>query len=1291
MPTYKKYFKHKFLLNGVELNNVSIGASAIGKFEEPLDEAGLHLPFTMRDYEYPMRGLLQILSEDYKGKIIDTTYIILSDEVEEGSKYGEWKHNLHVMEYSGKYDAYLYHTFTYTKPLKNDNPAPFAIIENVNGEGATGYNLVVRLQPINVRTSYYANEPILFPQVSKAYQGKSFVAPIYHTYSEVDAFIKVDGGSKHILSNSSTSIQLSEGSHYIDYGINSVVSSVFPTGGERVIYRFYVNAISRSGISLLDALNIVRDSKPFESKLYHEATRLFNIDESITSYLSKIELPQMFLQKATMRQILNTMFSYINAISRFIYNSEDIDTLSMDEFNKVIGSFDIQDVIAFSSNQEATTFYNQGVVWGERMLPTSFEEETMVSPAENLYKTVRSMQIQLKDTNFGIQLEAELYQPKLFSVMIDQVKFQAMVGEENDFVFNNFVLDLTPRFINREEWQLKLTTVNFPTTVIEPFFGENLGLRQNKVSNLYWQQGSKKIEFAEVFGEVLETNLIKSTIGEALKEHFTRNMIPAQFKFDAGSGANVLVTRYQFSSSLEGITNTQYYNQLKFQLKYITFESFPFQTHRENIANSPYYTEGRLNQSDKAMNISFASMRAHGDTQRSGVPSITFTKLYEDYQDILRWGMKDDDDYIIVEEKFEYHNEFVKATYTATKDHNRLSLWTKVDQEYRWQEIPQSNQVFERQELFNENIIVTNPDTTLTEQLTMIKDTALELIFGTLMNDWKDDDTDGKTKVTLAYVRTDGFNEIYPDTTSYKYAILAPVRSFGGKHGFSFVFGFDGNQVAGDKLDFDGTNYYNKAVRYTDENGEFTTLWFTLATKFLFESGSLENNDGFSEEERHSNYPLTRFLLNMSPSDFITHQSGSLDYNSADYNGLMFGKKDKSQSIKLAIQTSVFPLDYKEYVFGINFFTNNFIVNNPETEFGTTIGTTLFFYPYTDGTQYDKFSVYRLKTTSGIGTAKMLVSGSNVTFSNGQFRFGGDISLTNVTSWAIADEYGNLYMACNKPYNGFNVSRYHFYPNQQVIGSEKYSDGDVNINMEGLLTLGDEIGITSFVFPVVTFADGLTITTTITTTQSTNFVVNMSNTFNVSDEISVSKSSNFEQMFNDKLSLGETIAIIKSTDYLFNFSDGFEVSDATFDIASFVFPVTSFNDQLSLDAPFEVIKSTNYVSDLTSVITLSDSSTIVQPIAFNTSFSDTITVSETIGVHRNPTNWVYWGTSGSYNNTVTNIASGSNCNSSSVIDAWLETTYPASNYSYGYIMRVLVSNEDLVLCDPRYYYYFATS
>ena len=1356
MPRYKKYFKHKFVLNGVELTNVSIGASAIGKFEEPLDEAGLHLPFTTRGYEYPMRGLLQIESEDYAGNQIEATYIILSDEVEEGSKYGEWKHNLRVMEYSGKYDSYLYHTFTYTKPLKNNNPAPFRILSDVNGEGALGFNYVVRLQPLDIKTSYYVDESITLPQVYEAVQGTQFVAPYYHTFTKVDAIIRIDGGSTHVLSDSPYTFTFdTAGEHYIDYGFNAVDSATVPDGGETIMYRFYVNAIARNNLSVLDAINIIRDSKPFESKIYHEQTRLFNIDPTIEPYLASVEMPQMFLQKATMRQILNTIFSYVNAISRFYYNSEEIDTLSMDEFNKVIGDFTIEDVVAYGSSQEASKLFNQGIVWGERVLPSSFDEETTTTPAENLYKTVRSTQIQLTDTHFSLPLETELYQPVKFFNKIEEVRLHSPVSSANDIVLSNFALDLSARFINREEWLLKLGTVNFPTTEISPLFGETLGLRENRVSNLYWQQGSKKIDLSEVVGEVVQANLVYNTINEALKEYLTRNMPEPQYHYDSGSGTTLLVTRYTLTTSLDTpILEERAYRDLQFQLKYITFESFPFQTHRENISNSLYYSEGRLNQNDKAMNISFASLRAHGDTQRSGVPSIQFQKIYEDYSNLLRWGMKDENDYIIVEEKFEFHNEFVKATYVATKDHNRLSLWTKVDQEYRWQEIPQSNQVFERQEIFNENVVITEPNANMLEQTTMITSNALNLIFGTLMNEWYHSTTGGKTKVTLSYIRTDGFLEVYPDDYYSRYLILAPVRSFGGKHGFSFVFGFDGNQVAGDAIerkDVSGAEtYWNKAIRYTNLNGEFTQMWFAFVTKFLDDEF---HDDGFTEQERLQNYPLSKIenQEDFVTNDYVTHKSGSMDITSSTYNPLMFGKKDKSQSIKVAIQTSVFPFDYKQYVIGISFFTNNFLVNNPETEFDTVVGTPLYFYPYTNGTTYDKFTTYKIK--SGYGTPILLQNGVNVSYSSGQFRFSSPISMTGLTSWAIGDSLGNLYLACNYNYNGFNVSRQHFYPNEAVIGGERVAEGDVLFNLETNLNIISFENILAFDFPSVDLEDNMAITSGLTITKSTNFVIDVDDLFGLDSNFGVLKFEDYIFTLQDDFAMTSGFTVVKSTNFVVTLSDDTPLA-SEFTETAFVFPSTSLSDTLGITSGFSVTKSTDNVVEATDtfgvsstlsetkfefpIITMSDSiaitsgfsitvsTNITESFVDNLGISAVITIAPALNVgslsdsialtsgftvekstdlfvgsiadnlgissslsvtkYEKSYKWVYTGTSGTYDQTVSYNTGTSTCPTTSGTLSWLNTNYPPAGYSTGYDMRVERLG-DGVLCSPQYYYY----
>ena len=88
-------------------------------------------------------------------------------------------------------------------------------------------------------------------------------------------------------------------------------------------------------------------------------------------------------------------------------------------------------------------------------------------PSENRYKTVRANDVQLTDASFHLPLEYELYFPKKFEVMIRRVSVIWGDGS-NEFVdYTNFVLDLTSRFINEDEWKLKDIVLTSQTYVIE--------------------------------------------------------------------------------------------------------------------------------------------------------------------------------------------------------------------------------------------------------------------------------------------------------------------------------------------------------------------------------------------------------------------------------------------------------------------------------------------------------------------------------------------------------------------------------------------------------------------------------------------------------------------------------------------------------------------------------------------------------------------------------------------------------------------------------------------------------
>jgi len=691
--------------------------------------------------------------------------------------------------------------------------------------------------------------------------------------------------------------------------------------------------------------------------------------------------------------------------------------LTIDRFNETDGTFNFEDLSHYTTNQDAQNLANKGLNWLEQVLPNNLEEPTMKSPAQDNYKTVRSTNIQIKDTQFELKLEKPIYQLKRFSVNLGTVTYAfGDIIETIDLDFDDFELDLTARVINKEEWDLKLTTANFPTMVLNPFWDWDVGLRENKVGNLYWRQGDTSIKLADPYGDVNQENLVYNVIEEALYEHFMRYTPNPEFN---ASDQMAELNTLDFT--------IPDYKDLKFNVEYITLENMNAQVEREDISYSDYYTEARINQSSKVLNVVNATRKSYGELQRSGVPNITFSRHHESLTDLLEVGNKQEDGYVIVQRKIEWHNNYIYATYVATKDHNRLSQFIGLDQAYRWAEIPTSNQVYECIESYTDYIVISDPSTTITPATTKLYSNALNYMFGTLMNYWGT--TDGKTKVTLSYIRTDGFLDIYPNDGTYNYGVMTPVASFGVKGGFVFNFGFENNQVAGVRVKESTTSglFWNDAVRYTNRQGTFNEFWFQLTN--VYSSASA----GWADDEETFNYPLARTSLSTvfgSLTDTV-FGCGNMIPTHASYDALV-RYKDRSQSFKVSYQNTVISNTYLEYIFGQAFYSNNFIVKNPKQVYNEVVGTPMYLYVYEDGTTYGKFEDLKIK--DGYETPVLLVRSTNVTFTSRQFRFTGSIDLSGATSWAIGDADGNLYIACNDNHNGFNVSEQHLRPGLLEIG-----------------------------------------------------------------------------------------------------------------------------------------------------------------------------------------------------------------------------------------------------------------
>jgi len=1027
---------YEFLLNGETLN-ATIGAMVYDKLEEALDEAAFHLPITTFEFPKKILGLLEIKVSD--GQLQkDFNLLIISDEVSDTSKDGFYEHNLIAIEYTHKLDKKFISALTFTQPFVRNARAPFEFFIE-GGPEVTSPGIKEIVPRVDVNETYRFQQVLNIP-----IKDQSIVAVLGGSELR-DTYIKTNlngYNSTYNVSQNSLNITIpnEEGFFYIDAGY--LHQSEFVKK-----FRHYFRVIRNIGYTLYDMIERVRASIPIERESFFEQTRIFELDSNLVDLFKSIEMPQMFFRQQTARQVLNTMFKYINAISRLRYVNGSDDILTVDFFNKIQGEFDSNDITSFQMNQNAQDYGTKAISFLTQTLQTNFRDNpSIITPASNLFKTVRSNNIQLTDGTFELKLERPIYEIHKFEVKIPKVKFTAegqngLITVEKD----DYIIDITSRFIEKTLWGLKSKTLDILTYPELQPFAFNVGLRENQGGNIPWEKNSKSINLAIQFGSFTKDTIISEVVQEALNEEMTLKIKENVIMGSSISGADLtIIPKVDYKYFLDNIDENIYRN-ISFNIEYSTLDETVIRQERLDTEFVTYDSDVRVNNFQTVSEFGRVSRDLYGKIERSAIPNKTISKIHTNLSDVLDVGQIDSNNYIITERKMIFHNEFIEAIYTLTRNHNRLNEFNGINQEYRAFEIPSFNESIKRIDFYSDYIYIVNPEQRgkipYNETDTTIFDfkNKFDIPFKHLNNSVYNE---LQTKITYAFVRTDGFLKEFPDAVNldeYK-AIMTPIVSFGGKNNLNFNFKFDSNQIAGDAITAsskDGlitnllkiTNYYNEPIRYTDNQGYFDKLWFGMSNRYK-ETDNFNNIADVKEEyfnEGYS-YPLVKGTKETLQQDFHIKNN---DFFDPDW---FIVYKDAATSYGFSYQLNIIPLDYRALVVGQNFYTENPLIMNPENEIKK------YLYVYENNTQYNIFDDLKIK--SGYA-ASVELNENNFVFNDVSFtmNFQGnaEFALEDATSWAIGDENENLYLACNFPYKGLGLISRHKRLNVFSIGQNVYT------------------------------------------------------------------------------------------------------------------------------------------------------------------------------------------------------------------------------------------------------------
>lgn len=1052
-------FKYDVVIDGKRYP-IQLGSITNRNLEEALDGGKLLLKLLNVDKPFEMFSLLEFTATDNVDiRRKNFKFLIISDEAPTLTKYNYYQHDLTVIEYSAKLDQYIMSAFAFSKDMMTAKEAHYRYIQRRNEhQGSTPilFNYAVsngyRIQYQN----YFWVEKPFIPEIvyEKLHIKKTKKAVAWFRSSGFEQYIKFSadvyikfGNERYILSDNDAIITLPLGIQKIKVGFVNKEWDGVTTDYDFDVYEFTVDVRESYEDTLYEVVMNIRDLLSsyggIESKKHFERTRLFNLSLKDIDYLKSIKAPQIYIPSATARQQLMFIFSYINALPRLIHG-EVIDTLELEFYGEKTSNYNKVNVEGNYKEQNTNQIGVKSVAELHNIIPNDLTEPTTHMPYQNGFQTVRSTTTQLTDTNFELKLPSDkpLYKPISLKVLMPISVHRFINGETNPPIITNenVLIDLTNSLITKNEWDLKLISTNFPNVHYTRAYIEEIGLGLYKMENLYWEEGATSIKLSEVGGSVFQSTLLESVILYNYNKYLTENNFVFQ-ELNVGTIPDEVYLQYNFNDAL-------WFKDVKFMFEYITNENMMIiKQDKEDLLQTSNYSEIRYNQDENTISLSRSSAKIYGDLQRIGNVVDVYDRYHTRLVDVLEVGMTDEKGNTISNVKLQYTNHYIKATYTTVKYYNRISQSTFIDQTYRWRD-NYASELRNRQDYYDDYVLLIpsdyvepNPEIRLIDDETKISDRkyqndeipyVLRVLFGIIGHNHPFD----KTKATTALIRTNGSINIdgQRDTIDDFTFITTPLSSAGYKGGMNFKFGFKDNQVAGDRLKKIDNNYYNSPVIYTDKNARFRYLDMYILNKL---SENLENDLDRMPVISLQNFWATTTLNNdrTAPTDNLLYfKTGNelVRHDNADDSFIV--NKDPMSNYAMNYNLKVISHVLNDFIIGRMFFERNNLVSNKY------VNEDVYLFFYIDGTQYDIFEDLKIKETYEGAVNLRNYDIVKLEKINDRVRLKIDWQETPfedlITSWAIGNANGDLYLASNKKVKDIDVIRTHIRPGIKVIGQQ---------------------------------------------------------------------------------------------------------------------------------------------------------------------------------------------------------------------------------------------------------------
>jgi hypothetical protein len=653
-----------------------------------------------------------------------------------------------------------------------------------------------------------------------------------------------------------------------------------------------------SAYTLLEVVEILRQTTPFELNLLKTSYRPFRIPQETIDLLDNIIAPEFNFKDLTLRQALDQVASVIDSIVRLDREGN----LFLTQFDK------LKDKISFVANDYkmnqnindySTTIESEMLnsVMGANDLENLFYEE--VYPSERTFTTLRS-----NDYLFGFENLTHIPTPRPIYrvndvrvlIFVDSVTSQTpeQFPSSTTLVSGYVEISIANRVLPFEVWNTLDVGVGVELIDRTKFFKNN---------TFYYKYGQKNIYVGESFGLFGIQTAVENTIKNAVIDHFINvNVIPPEMIDWEYENENGVLFRIQGVSPAFSESQMTNRGLLPCRVHYTPIpRSQRFQVERDTISEVNFYSETVVNQQTRLIDVEKYGNNLKGRinqmgnsikqlSHRVGSPSETF-----DIGDFI----EDDGLYVITQKEVIIHRNYTVANYELTRNFNNFSQFMGVDKEIRQSEVGESNRTVERDLLYKEYIeIDVTKDTTQVGENSSLTLNNTSLIINTLNKGYEHD-----------FIK---FGFIETNTISNK--ILVGVNKLSGGNTFGLSFELENNISAGNQLiEEEGlfkiaNRSFNEPVKYANEQARFETLKFSV---YHDEPDTIDFTL-LGEDYQQSDRDIARVIADEAP---IINGS-IIPSTSPIIEGEWYVAKDNREIIKFTLLYPFLSYDHEKVIIG---------------------------------------------------------------------------------------------------------------------------------------------------------------------------------------------------------------------------------------------------------------------------------------------------------------------------------------------------------------------------------------